>query len=215
MYIYIYIYVYVYLYIYMYTYVYIHVCICKYIHIIVCTYVRVYIYICIFMCDITHSYRPLLKKNWNPIRGCKIQIQSKQKSDSMRTKILWLIYMCDMTHLYVWHDSCICVTWLIHICDMIHSYVWHDSFLCRTWLIRTHFQQNKKKSKLTWCQIKMWCQIKIKSKQNIPIMLELEKKFNDQVMSRVGWVMSYVECVWNHTFTPPFPKNKPHIDAAK
>jgi len=34
-----------------------------------------------------------------------------------------------MTHLYVWHDSFICVTWLIHMCDMTHSYVWHDSFI--------------------------------------------------------------------------------------
>jgi len=47
----------------------------------------------------------------------------------------WLINMCDMTHAYVWHDSCICATWLIHICDMTHSYVWHDSFVCLTWLI--------------------------------------------------------------------------------
>ena len=43
--------------------------------------------------------------------------------------------MCDMTHLYVWHDSFICVTWLIHMCDMTHSFVWHDSFICVTWLI--------------------------------------------------------------------------------
>ena len=27
----------------------------------------------------------------------------------------------------VGHDSFICVTWLIHMCDMTHSYVWHDS----------------------------------------------------------------------------------------
>ena len=54
--------------------------------------------------------------------------------------------MCDMTHLYVWHDSFICVTWLIHMCDMTHSCVpWlihmcdmthscvcHDSFQCVT-----------------------------------------------------------------------------------
>ena len=46
-----------------------------------------------------------------------------------------LIYMCDMPHLYVWHDSFICVTWVIHMCDMSHSYVWHASFICVTWLI--------------------------------------------------------------------------------
>ena len=35
--------------------------------------------------------------------------------------------MCDMSHLYVWHDSFTCVTWLIHMCNMTHSYVWHNS----------------------------------------------------------------------------------------
>jgi len=65
--------------------------------------------------------------------------------------------MCDMTHSYVWHNSCICfprlipacdmthsdichdsfihVTWLIHMCVMAHSYVRHDSFICVPWLI--------------------------------------------------------------------------------
>jgi len=46
-----------------------------------------------------------------------------------------LIHLCVATHLYVCHDSFICVTWLIHVCDMTHSYVWHDSFICVTWLI--------------------------------------------------------------------------------
>jgi len=42
--------------------------------------------------------------------------------------------MCDMTHLYVYHDSFTCVTWLIliHICDMTHSYAWHALFICVT-----------------------------------------------------------------------------------
>jgi len=34
--------------------------------------------------------------------------------------VTWLIYTCDMTHLYVWHDSFICVTWLIYTFDMTH-----------------------------------------------------------------------------------------------
>ena len=46
------------------------------------------------------------------------------------TCVTWPIHTCDMTHLYVWHDSFICVIWLIHMCDMTHSYVWHDSFIC-------------------------------------------------------------------------------------
>ena len=28
----------------------------------------------------------------------------------------------DMNHLYVWHDSLICVAWLIHLCDMTQAY---------------------------------------------------------------------------------------------
>jgi len=73
-------------------------------------------------------------------------------------RVTWLIRMCDMTHLYVrhdsyvWRDSCMCATWLIHMCNMTKSYVhmtpgsftpvvymfdmarsnvWHDSF---TWV---------------------------------------------------------------------------------
>jgi len=55
------------------------------------------------------------------------------------------MYMCDMTHLYMRHDSYICATWLEKIeCvratwlqktnDMTHVYVRHDAFICATWL---------------------------------------------------------------------------------
>jgi len=73
----------------------------------------------------------------------------------------WLIRMCDMTHLYVWHDSLrcatksntlyvtvksrfflavwrdsvICVSWLIGMCAVTQWYVCHDSFMCVAWLI--------------------------------------------------------------------------------
>jgi len=33
-----------------------------------------------------------------------------------------LMYVCGMTHVSVWHDTCTCVTW-------------HDLFICVTWLI--------------------------------------------------------------------------------
>jgi len=76
--------------------------------------------------------------------------------------VAWLIHTCDMTHLYVWHDSVmrvtwliICVTWLtiyvtwlmvdpprkgldvIYTCDITHLYVWRESFICVAWLIHT------------------------------------------------------------------------------
>jgi len=88
------------------------------------------------MCDMTHSLLDM----------------------SASSHMIWLIQICDMTHLDVWHDSFICVTWLLHMCDMTHSLldmsvsphmiwliqmcdmthsdVWHDSFICVTWLIQ-------------------------------------------------------------------------------
>jgi len=33
----------------------------------------------------------------------------------------WWVYMCDMTHSYVWRDLFICVTWHICMCDVTHS----------------------------------------------------------------------------------------------
>jgi len=72
---------------------------------------------------------------------------------------IWLVYMWEMTHPYVGHDSSICGTWLIHIwdiinspvrhdsflystrlmnmCDMTYSHMWHDSFICATWHTHT------------------------------------------------------------------------------
>jgi len=49
-----------------------------------------------------------------------------------------LIHECDRTHSPVWQDSLICVIWLIHMCDMAPVHVWQFSFICVTWLIRTN-----------------------------------------------------------------------------
>ena len=46
--------------------------------------------------------------------------------------VSWLIDMCDMTHSYVWHDSFIRAAWRVHMCDMTHSHVWQDTFKCLT-----------------------------------------------------------------------------------
>ena len=59
------------------------------------------------------------------------------ETKALFTCVTWLILMCDMTHLYVCHDSFICVPWLIHICVMTHSYVWHGAFRCETMALFT------------------------------------------------------------------------------
>ena len=38
------------------------------------------------------------------------------------------MYECDMTHVWVRHDSCMSVTWLMYECDMTHLWVRHDSW---------------------------------------------------------------------------------------
>jgi len=52
-----------------------------------------------------------------------------------RVTHVWLIHMCDMTHAYAWHDSCImlhlCV-WLVRMRDTTRAYVRHGSFTCVT-----------------------------------------------------------------------------------
>jgi len=62
---------------------------------------------------------------WSPVIMCAVT----------NLCVTWLILMCDMTDLYVWHDAFICVTWRIHMCDMTHPYVWHGPSICVTWPI--------------------------------------------------------------------------------
>ena len=53
----------------------------------------------------------------------------------------WLLYFREImhSHLYLSH---VCMTWIVHMYDMViymydmtHSYLWHDSFIRVTWLI--------------------------------------------------------------------------------
>jgi len=71
--------------------------------------------------------------------GCRVPYTSMSHSsicaaghvhpcDMTPSCVIKLIYMCTVTHSYVWYDSFICVIWLFHN-------VWRDSFICVTWLI--------------------------------------------------------------------------------
>ena len=93
--------------------------------------------------------------------------------------VTWLSHMCDMTHLYVSHDSFLrviyhiqstnaaldmsvselyvihnsfmCATWLIHTCDMTNPCVWHDSFIHVTYHIQsTNAALDMSVSELYW-----------------------------------------------------------------
>jgi len=55
----------------------------------------------------------------------------------------WPMYVCDVDHSCVWHDSVghdstiECVTWFNHTCNMTQSHTWDDAFIRVTWLIDT------------------------------------------------------------------------------
>jgi len=123
------------------------------------------------MCDMAHSYmwRDLFRKydhysthsfvrcDWCTCVTWLIHMCDTTHSGNTTTTALFIcakspILMCDMTHVYVWHDSFLDVTWLIQairplqhsfiyakwlilMCDMTDSYVWHDLFIYMTWLI--------------------------------------------------------------------------------
>ena len=70
----------------------------------------------IFVCEMTHSF------------GASIDLRTAASSFGMwhdayvrDSFVKCLIFMWDMTHSYVRHDSFICETWLIHMWDMTHS----------------------------------------------------------------------------------------------
>jgi len=54
------------------------------------------------------------------------------------------LHMSDMTHAFVWQDSCMCVTWLMHVCDKTDACVWHETCMCLTW--NTGLEEDVKRS---------------------------------------------------------------------
>ena len=117
----------------------------------------------IHICDIIHSYVCVCVC----VCLCVLQDSFTCVKQSIHTcdiiRVTWLVYTCDMTPLYVWHDSfvcvtwiIICVTWIIHMCDMTAIYVWRNSFMCmaKRWtrIIRTRraLALNSSFSRVLW-----------------------------------------------------------------
>ena len=73
------------------------------------------------MRDMTHSYV------WHDSSKCM----------TWNTKT---VYICNVIHSYAWHasyawhDSFICVTWLIYMCDMTRLYMQRNSFICEAYI---------------------------------------------------------------------------------
>jgi len=78
----------------------------------------------IHICDMTHSYvwcdsfiyGTRLNRICNMTHCCVGTMSlSSLRPLKMAVCVTWLIRMYDMTHLYQWHDSFMCVTWLIAV----------------------------------------------------------------------------------------------------
>jgi len=108
-------------------------------------------------CDMTHSYvwrDSRVRVTWLiHIQGANTHSSPPQRISRCAFErewyesfvcVTWLVYMCDMTHLYVWHDWLICTHRgplqknsryvFASVSDMIHPYTCCDSFMCVTWL---------------------------------------------------------------------------------
>jgi len=71
-----------------------------------------------YLCDITHSCMR-----------------------AFRAFVMSHMYIWDMTQMYTWHDSNMCMTWLMFsrcMCDVTHAYVQDDSFILMHMCKMTH-----------------------------------------------------------------------------
>jgi len=84
----------------------------------------------IWMGHVTHVNKTHLRWNfWVPDRMPSFGSNNISIGTWPYFCVPWLIYVCDTTHVCVWHDSSIRVTRLIHMRDMTHSHVWQGSFI--------------------------------------------------------------------------------------
>jgi len=122
MYICIYIHTYVYIYTHTYIYIYIHIYIhtCMYIYVYIHLYpIYIYVYPCIK--GAPNKWKDTAK-TLRTIIWYKCAWFGPTRDTAKTTKVLALGQdMCDMTHLYLWHDSFLCVTWLIYKYAVTHT----------------------------------------------------------------------------------------------
>ena len=124
-----------------------YIYICIYIYVYIHIYIYIYIYAYIHICIYTYIYRERetereqvrererdqqsgeQREGWEDTRPPRMCHGTLAYNDVRLPHETWLIYVWDMTHSYVRHDSFMCETWLIYMWDMAPSYVRHDSFI--------------------------------------------------------------------------------------
>jgi len=66
-----------------------------------------------------------------------LQLRGSYKSSppcsTPHSYVTWLIQICNMTHAYVWHASCVLATCLVDKCVVTRGYVWRDSLMWAKW----------------------------------------------------------------------------------
>jgi len=98
-------------------------------------------------------------------------------------KYAWNTLRVKMHHVYVWHDSIICVRWLIHMCGLSQPYMWHDKYWC---VLHVSFMRMTLLIHVS--DMKYWC-----------------VWHNSTSISRAGWPIHVCDMthsyVWQGTFT--------------
>ena len=132
------------------------VCVCVCMRVYVCTFVCVFVCacacicvcvcVCVCVCHATHTHAPSIYEilHWSLeyvyVYVCVCVYVCVYVWSDCCIRVTWLLYMRDVTHLYVRYCTCVRVmnTW-VHtyicyflICDMAHSPMVHDSFRCVT-----------------------------------------------------------------------------------
>jgi len=93
----------------------------------VCIHAYIYIYkhMCVYIC--THVYTSASSYVYEYISPIRTSQYEQLICITNLTQEVWEgVHLCSLL-IYARHDSCTCATWLIYVCDMTHSYVWHDS----------------------------------------------------------------------------------------